>query len=109
MDTILEVEALSKYFPMADNFLQRWFGRKAATFVKAVDGLTFAVAPGETLGLVGESGCGKSTTGKLIMKALEPTAGQIRFNGEDITHLPPQSLQQFRQQVQIVFQDRIPR
>ncbi len=105
MDTILEVEALSKYFPIAENFLQRWFGRKVATFVKAVDGLSFAVAPGETLGLVGESGCGKSTTGKLIMKALEPTAGQIRFNGEDITHLSSESLQHFRQQVQIVFQD----
>ena len=105
MDAILEVEALQKYFPASTRLLQTWFGRQPPAYIKAVDDVNFAIAPGETLGLVGESGCGKSTTGKLIMRALEPTAGKIWFNGQDITQLQAQELRHFRQQVQIVFQD----
>ena len=105
MDSILEVEDLCKYFPISTGFLGKVFGRQPTTYIKAVDGLSFSMALGETLGLVGESGCGKTTTGRLILKALEPTAGRILFEHQEITQMRGQDLRGFRQQVQIVFQD----
>jgi oligopeptide/dipeptide ABC transporter ATP-binding protein len=105
MTAILEVEDLCMYFPISTGMLGKLLGQQPTTYVKAVDGISFSMTPGETLGLVGESGCGKSTTGKLILKALEPTAGWIQFDGQDITHIQAESLRDFRQRVQIVFQD----
>jgi oligopeptide/dipeptide ABC transporter ATP-binding protein len=77
----------------------------AAAQVYAVDGISFAIAPGETLGLVGESGCGKSTAGRTILKLLEPTAGRIRLRGRDITDLSPGAMRPFRRELQVIFQD----
>ena len=73
--------------------------------MRAVDGISFVIARGETLALVGESGCGKSTTGRLVLALLEPTAGAIRFDGADIVGRPPRDLYDLRRRAQIVFQD----
>jgi len=80
---LLSVSGLQKYFPVT-----RGFFRRQVAAVKAVDGLDFAVRRGETLGLVGESGCGKTTTGRLLTRLIEPTGGTIEFEGQDISHLP---------------------
>ena len=98
---LLELHNLQKYFPVSTGvLLQRKLG-----WVKAVDGVDFAVWPGETLGLIGESGCGKTTTSKLILLQEAPTAGTIRFDGEDIASLKGQELMRYRREVQVVFQD----
>jgi oligopeptide/dipeptide ABC transporter ATP-binding protein len=99
-EPILEVRGLKKYFPGR----RRLFGR-AATWVKAVDGVDFAIHSGETLGLVGESGCGKTTTSKLILLQEIPTAGTIFFEGRDIATLAGKGLMAYRRAVQVVFQD----
>jgi oligopeptide/dipeptide ABC transporter ATP-binding protein len=100
-ETLLEVEGVTKYFPgRASGML----GRRAAP-VKAVDGVSFAVHKGETLGLVGESGCGKSTTGRVAAKLIEPTGGTIRFQGRDITHNSPREMRPLRREIQMIFQD----
>jgi oligopeptide/dipeptide ABC transporter ATP-binding protein len=101
---LLAVQDLAKHFPMRDGLLARALGR-AGRVVRAVDGITFAMEPGETLGLVGESGCGKTTTGRLVLRAIEPSRGRILFDQEDITVLPAGALFPFRRKAQIVFQD----
>src|SRR4029077_7457887 len=98
---LLELENLQKYFPVSSGMLLR---RKIG-WVKAVDGVNIAVYPGETLGLMGEAGCGKTTTSKLILLQETPTAGTIRFDGEDISGLQSQELMRYRREVQVVFQD----
>ena len=97
---VLEVRDLKKHFPVRRGF----FGRQIGT-VRAVDGITFALRSGETLGLVGESGCGKSTTGKMISKLIEPTAGQIYLKGERIEGLSRRAMRRRRRRLQVVFQD----
>jgi oligopeptide/dipeptide ABC transporter ATP-binding protein len=98
---LLVVSDLKKYFPIKQGVL---FQRQVAA-VKAVDGVSFSVRPSETLGLVGESGCGKSTTGRLVTKLLEPTSGKISFNGRDIEGLSRGQMRPLRSEIQIIFQD----
>ncbi|HEY3091218.1 MAG TPA: oligopeptide/dipeptide ABC transporter ATP-binding protein [Jatrophihabitantaceae bacterium] len=100
---LLEVTELRKYFPQ---YTQTVIKRKSAP-VKAVDGLTFSVGAGETLGLVGESGCGKSTAGRSILRLIEPTSGSIKLDGEEITHAGTNRLRRLRRDLQMVFQDPI--
>ena len=100
MTPIVEVANLKKHFP-----LQRGMLARTVALVKAVDGVSFAINPGETLCLVGESGCGKSTVGKLLLRLLEPTEGAIRLDGEDITHLGIGDMRPHRKRMQMVFQD----
>ena len=99
-DPLLEVQGLVKHFDSGG----AWLARRRRV-IRAVDGVSFALAPGETLGLVGESGCGKSTTGRLILRLIEPSAGHIRFEGRDLVALSPHELWAARQRMQIVFQD----
>ena len=102
---LLEVRDLVKHFPVRGHPLAALRRAEPARVVHAVDGVSFEVAAGETLGLVGESGCGKTTTGRLVLRAIEPTRGRILFEGEDITSLPARRLLPFRRKAQIVFQD----
>ena len=97
---LLSVRRLVKHFPVKKGLLQRTVGQ-----VHAVDGISFDIAEGETLGLVGESGCGKSTAGKTILKLLDPTAGEIRIKGERIDRLSHRDMRPYRRQLQVVFQD----
>lgn len=97
---ILQVNHLKKYFSIRGGVLSREIGQ-----IKAVDDVSFSVRKGETLGLVGESGCGKSTTGRSILRLIEPTAGQVLFEGHDITKLSSEELRRMRRDMQIVFQD----
>ena len=99
-DTLLEVRDLKKHFPVGHSFLGRTRG-----WVKAVDGVSFTINRGETLGLVGESGCGKTTTSKLILAAEEPTGGSIEFEGQSLADLDGKQLMDYRRHVQVVFQD----
>ena len=102
-EPILKIENLHKWFPLRRTITQILKGEHV--WVKAVDGITFNINQGEIFGLVGESGCGKTTTGKLLMKLLEPTDGKIIFKGKDVTHLEANKLKEYRRNVQMVFQD----
>ncbi|WP_078910521.1 ABC transporter ATP-binding protein [Streptomyces sp. NRRL S-87] len=99
-EPLLRVSGLTKHFPINKGLLRRQVGA-----VKAVDGIDFEVYPGETLGVVGESGCGKSTMGRLITRLLEPTGGKVEFEGKDITHLGVSAMRPMRRDVQMIFQD----
>lgn len=99
-DALLEVKNLKKYFEIRGGLL-----RKVTGYVKAVDDVSFSVKQGETLGIVGESGCGKSTTGRTLLRLLEPTAGQVYFEGVDLAGLGREAMRRKRKDIQMVFQD----
>jgi peptide/nickel transport system ATP-binding protein/oligopeptide transport system ATP-binding protein len=97
---LLVVKDLVKYFPVRSGVFQR-----TTAWVQAVDKVSFTVKNGETLGMVGESGCGKTTIGRSILRLIEPTSGEVTFNGEDIIRMRPKSLKAMRRNIQIIFQD----
>jgi len=99
-ENLLEVEDLVKHFPIKAGFL-----KKSTSAVQAVDGVNFDVRRGETFSIVGESGCGKSTTARLITRLLEPTGGKVTFEGNDITHLSDEKMRPMRRDIQMIFQD----
>lgn len=96
---LLQVDDLRKHYPVRRGLLRR------AGAVRAVDGVSFSIGDGETLGLVGESGCGKSTVARAVLRLVEPTSGRVQLEGRDITHLSKKDLRPYRQQMQIIFQD----
>jgi oligopeptide/dipeptide ABC transporter ATP-binding protein len=102
-DALLEVEDLSKHFLLNSDIVSRVAGKTRT--LKAVDSISFSIRPGETLGLVGESGCGKSTTARLITRLIEPSSGAVRFHGEDMLRQPKRRMKQVRKAMQLVFQD----
>ena len=97
---LLEIKHLKKYFPIRGGVFSKTIG-----YVYAVDDINFTIATGETLGLVGESGCGKSTTGRTVLRLIEPTEGEICFEGQDITRLDKNAMRALRREMQIIFQD----
>ena len=100
MTHLLDIQNLKKYFPVRAGILQTVVGH-----VQAVDGVSFQIAEGETLGLVGESGCGKTTAGRTLLRLYEPSEGNILFDGQDVTHIRGRELRELRADMQIVFQD----
>src|ERR1700723_4576248 len=98
MNALLEVKNLKVHFPVKHGMFSR-----VREFVKAVDDVSFSIAPGETLGLVGESGCGKSTLGRAIMRLVEPTAGDVFLDGENITQMSGSALRTRRRRFQMIF------
>jgi oligopeptide transport system ATP-binding protein len=100
MVTLIQMDHLTKYFPIVSGFI-----RKKVVELKAVDGVSFAIEEGETFGLVGESGCGKTTIGKLLLKLYEPSSGNILFRGRNITQLTGASRDEYRNEIQAVFQN----
>jgi peptide/nickel transport system ATP-binding protein len=102
--TLLEVTDLRKWFPVRKGFFETVFSREQK-FVHAVDGISFGIKRGEVFGLAGESGSGKTTTGRLLLRLIEPTSGKIYFDGKDVTALPEKGLKPLRRQMQMMFQD----
>ena len=100
-EVLLEVRNLKMYFPVTQGII---FQRKVAD-IKAVDGVSFHINRGETLGLVGESGCGKTTTGRAILQLYQPTDGSVIYDGRDLTAMRPAEMRPMRQRMQIIFQD----
>src|SRR5579863_2335016 len=100
MAPLVEVRNLKKYFPVRKGVFSRVVAQ-----VQAVDGISFALAPGETLGLVGESGCGKTTAGRSLLRLIEPTSGEVLYNGRNLLALSAQEMRQARRDLQIIFQD----
>ena len=98
--TLLKIEGLKKYFVNSSGIIKR-----KVDYIKAVDNVSFSINKGETFGLVGESGCGKSTCGRTIIRLYEPTEGKILYQGKDIAKLPEKELTQYRQKMQMIFQD----
>jgi peptide/nickel transport system ATP-binding protein len=101
---ILKVEDLKKYFPVERSFLEKLLTR-TRNFVRAVDGVSFVIRKGEVFTLAGESGCGKTTTGKLVLRLMPPTSGKVFFEGHEITGLKPEQMRLMRRKMQIIFQD----
>jgi oligopeptide/dipeptide ABC transporter ATP-binding protein len=99
-DTLVEARSLTKHFPVKGGILQR-----TQAWVKAVDDVSLTIRRGETLGLVGESGCGKTTIGRMMLRLIEPTSGQVFFEGQDLSRLSRSELKPFRREMQIIFQD----
>ena len=97
---LLQVVNLRKYFPIREGFFSR-----ASEYVQAVDDVSFSIPPGKTLGLVGESGCGKSTIGRTVLKLMDPTSGKIVLKGRDITDLNQSQIRPLRTEMQLIFQD----
>ena len=104
MSEIVRVENLKKYFPVQKSVLEQMFARKKS-FVKAVDNISFSIKKKEIFTLAGESGCGKTTTGRVLLRLMEPTSGRIFFNGQDITTLKGETLRLLRRKMQAIFQD----
>ncbi|HYD04379.1 MAG TPA: ATP-binding cassette domain-containing protein, partial [Reyranella sp.] len=100
-EPVLQVDGLVKHFPVTRGVVRR----KLIGLVRAVEDVSFEIGRGETLALVGESGCGKSTTGRLVLRLMDPTAGSVRFKGEEIAGLGKQALRRLRRHMQIIFQD----
>ena len=100
MGAFIEINDLKKYFPIESGFF-----KKSKVDLKAVDGVSFEIEEGDTFGLVGESGCGKTTIGKLLLKLYEPTSGKLLFDGKDVTHLQGTALDEYRKNIQAVFQN----
>src|SRR5262250_1470322 len=100
MDDLLIVKDLVKHYPIRRGVIPKTVG-----YVRAVDGVSFSIQQGKTLGLVGESGCGKTTVGRTILRLLEPTAGEVLFDGRDILSLGSNEMRRLRREMQIIFQD----
>ena len=97
---LIEVKDLVKWFPIKSSFFKRTIGN-----VRAVDGISFKIKRGQTMGLVGESGCGKSTAGRTMLRLIEKTSGEVWFDGQEISSLPKEELRKLRPRIQIIFQD----
>ena len=104
LEPLIQVTDLKKYFPVKLGFVRSLLS-KETLYVRAVDGVSFSIAPGEILGLVGESGCGKTTTGRCLLRLIEPTSGQVFFKKTDLTELSENEMRKMRRYLQIIFQD----